>query len=119
MSIMAYFTGLDKFQISLTDRGISTSIKEKAMVAGARMWKSKMFTEDQMVSWENRPAVEQPWTNLQTYFTEKWLKRRQDSAAIAKQSRFKEAALAVQEQVAATEEGKTQAMMFALLQEQH
>jgi hypothetical protein len=49
MSIMAYFTGLDKFQISLADRGISTSVEEKAMAAGARMWERKMFTEDQMV----------------------------------------------------------------------
>jgi hypothetical protein len=40
-------------------------------------------------------------------------------AATAKQSCFKEAALAVQEQAAATEEGEMQAMMFALLQEQH
>jgi hypothetical protein len=72
-----------------------------------------------MVAWEIRPAVDQTWTNLQTYFTEKWLKRCQYSAATAKQSRFKEAALAVQEQAAATEVGKTQAMMFALLQEQH
>ncbi len=37
MSITAYFTGLDKFQISLADRGISTSVEEKAMTAGARM----------------------------------------------------------------------------------
>jgi hypothetical protein len=71
MSITAYFTGLDRFQISLTDRGISTSIKEKTMAAGARMWESMMFTEDQMVAWKNRPAVDQMWTNLQTYFTEK------------------------------------------------
>jgi hypothetical protein len=35
MSIMAYFTGLNKFQISLADRGISTSVEEKAMAAGA------------------------------------------------------------------------------------
>jgi hypothetical protein len=119
MSITAYFTGLDKFQISLADRGISTSVEEKAMAAGARMWESEMFTEDQMVAWENKPAVDQTWTNLQTYFTEKWLERRQYSAATAKQSRFKEAALAAQEQAAATEEGETQAMMFALLQEQH
>jgi hypothetical protein len=35
MSITAYFTGLDKFQISLRDCSISTSIKEKTMVAGA------------------------------------------------------------------------------------
>ncbi len=38
---------------------------------------------------------------------------------MAKQSCFKEAALAAQEQAAATEEGETQATMFALVQEQH
>ncbi len=39
--------------------------------------------------------------------------------ATAKQSQFKDAALAAQELAAAAEEGKTTAMMFALLQEQH
>ncbi len=67
MSITAYFTGLDKFQISLADRGISMSVEEKAMAAGARMWESKMFTEDQMVAWENKPTIDQTWVNLQTY----------------------------------------------------
>ena len=70
MSITAYFAGLDKFQISLSDRGISTSVEEKAMAAGARMWESKMFTEDQMVAWEKKTAIDQTWVNLQTYFTE-------------------------------------------------
>jgi hypothetical protein len=85
MSITAYFTGLDRFQISLDDRGILTSIEEKTMVAGAHMWESKMFTEDQMVAWENKPTADQTWDNLQTYFTEKWLKRRQYLPAMAKQ----------------------------------
>ena len=58
-SITAYFIGLNKFQISLADCGISTSVKEKAMAAGARMWENKMFTEDQMVAWENKLAVDQ------------------------------------------------------------
>jgi hypothetical protein len=89
LSITAYFTGLDKFQISLADRSNSTSIEEKAMAAGARMWESEMFTEDQMVAWENKPAADQTWVNLQTYFTEKWLERRQYSAATAKQSQSK------------------------------
>ncbi len=89
MSITAYFTGLDKFQISLADHSISTSMEEKAMVAGAQMWESKMSTEDQMVAWENRLAANQTWTNLQTYFTEKWQERRQYLAATAKQSCFK------------------------------
>jgi hypothetical protein len=88
-SITAYFTGLDKFQISLADHSISTSIKEKAMAAGAQMWESEIFTEDQMVAWENRPAANQTWKNLQTYFTEKWRERRQYLAATAKQSCFK------------------------------
>jgi hypothetical protein len=35
MSITAYVTGLDRFQIFLDDHGISSSIKEKTMAAGA------------------------------------------------------------------------------------
>jgi hypothetical protein len=38
---------------------------------------------------------------------------------MAKQSHFKEAVQAAQEQAAVTEEGEIEAMMFALLQEQH
>ncbi len=83
------------------------------------MWESKMFTKDQMVAWENKPTAQETWQALQDYFMEKWLERRQYSQATAKHSRFKDAAIAAQEQVAAAEEGKTTAMMFALLQEQH
>ena len=118
-SITAYFTQLDRFQVSLGDRGIATSDPEKTMAAGAQMWQSKMFTEDQMVAWENRTSATQTWTELQTYFTEKWLERKQYSATTAKQSRFKEAALQAQEAAAAEEEGETQAMLFAMLQDQH
>jgi hypothetical protein len=89
------------------------------MVVGTRMWESKMFTKDQMVAWENKAPTQQTWRNLQDYFTEKWLEQRQYLQATAKQSRFKDAALAAQELAAAEEEGKTTAMMFALLQEQH
>jgi hypothetical protein len=119
MSITAYFTSLNRFQISLGDCGIATSNAEKTMAAGAQMWNSEMFTKDQMLSWENKPAINQTWPNLQTYFTEKWLERKQYSATMAKQSRFKEAALLARETAATEEEGETQAMLFAMLQEQH
>jgi hypothetical protein len=109
-SITAYFTQLDRFQVSLGDRGIATSNQEKTMAAGAQMWQSEMFTEDQMVAWENRTSATQTWTELQTYFTEKWLERKQYSATTAKQSPFKEAALQAQEAAAAEEEGETQAI---------
>ncbi len=89
------------------------------MAAGARMWESKMFTKDQMVTWENKPTVQQTWQALQDYFMEKWLERHQYSQATAKHSQFKDAALAAGEQAAAAEESETTAMMFALLQEQH
>ena len=118
-SITAYFTQLDCFQVSLGDRGIMTSNQEKTMAAGAQMWQSEMFMEDQMVTWENRTSATQTWTELQTYFTEKWLERKQYSATTAKQSRFKEATLQAQEAAAAEEEGKMQAMLFAMLQDQH
>jgi hypothetical protein len=97
-SITAYFTGLDKFCTSLADRGISTSVKEMRMAAGARMWESEMFTKDQMVAWENKPTAKQTWQALQDYFTEKWLECRHYSQATAKHSRFKDATLATQEE---------------------
>jgi hypothetical protein len=70
-SITAYFTQLDCFQVSLGDRGIATSEAEKTMAAGAHMWQSKMLTEDQMVTWENKTAAQQTGAALQAYFTEK------------------------------------------------
>jgi hypothetical protein len=60
-SITAYFTGLDKFRTSLANCGISTSVNEMMMAAGALMWESEMFTKDQMVAWENKPAAQQTW----------------------------------------------------------
>jgi hypothetical protein len=93
-SITAYFTGLNKFHISLANQGIATRVEEMTMAAGARMWESKMFTKDPMVAWENKPAAQQTWQALQDYFTEKWLERRQYSQARAKHLQFKDAALA-------------------------
>jgi hypothetical protein len=75
------------------------------MAAGVCMWESEMFTKDQMVAWENKPTADQTWDNLQTYFTEKYHKRRQYLAATANQSRIKEAALAAQGQESAEKEG--------------
>ncbi len=118
-SIMAYFMGLDKFRTSLANHGISTSVDEMTMAAGAWMWESEMFTEDQMVAWENKPAAQQTWQALQDYFTEKWLECRQYSQVMAKHLRFKDAALAAQEMAMAEGEGEATAMMFVLLQEQH
>jgi hypothetical protein len=118
-SITAYFTQLDRFQVSLSNRGIATSEAEKTMAAGAQMWQSKMFTEAQMVTWENKPAAQQTWAALQAYLTKKWLERKQYSAKTAKQLQFKEAALLAQETAAAKEEGELQAMLFAMLQEHH
>jgi hypothetical protein len=115
-SITAYFMQLDRFQVSLGNRGITTSKEEKMVAAGAQMWNSKMFTEDQMVAWENKTTVQQTWASLQRYFTDKWLKRKQYSATMAKQLRFKEAALLAQETAAAEEEGESQAILFAMLQ---
>jgi hypothetical protein len=119
MSITVYFMQLNRFQVSLNNCGIATSEAKKTMAAGAQMWQSKMYTEDQMVAWENKPAAQQTWAALQAYFTKKWLECKQYSAMTAKQSQFKEAALLVQETAAAKEEGELQAMLFVMLQEQH
>jgi hypothetical protein len=119
MSITAYFSLLDCFQVLLGNRRIATSNKEKMMAVGAQLWQLEMFTEDRMVVWENGGAMAQTWAALQTYFTEKWLEQKQYLATTAKQLQFKEAVLLAQETAAAEEEGKTQALLFAMLQDQH
>jgi hypothetical protein len=83
------------------------------------MWLSKISTEDKMVVWENKTAAQQTWAELDTYFTEKWLECKQYSATMAKQSCFKETALLAQDTAAAEDKGESQAMLFAMLQEQH
>jgi hypothetical protein len=118
-SITAYFTQLDWFQVSLGNCGIATRDTKKMMAAGTQMWQSKMSTKDQMVAWENKTAAQQTWAALQTYFTEKWQERKQYSMTMAKQSCFKEAALVAQETAAAKDEDELQAILFAMLQEQH
>ncbi len=45
-SITAYFTSLNRFQISLGDCGIAMSNAKKTMAAGAQMSNSEMLTED-------------------------------------------------------------------------
>jgi hypothetical protein len=82
-SITVYFTQLDPFQVSLGDHGIAASKQEKTMAVGAQMWNSKMFTKDQMVAWENKTRAQQMWAAFQTYFTNKWLERKQYSATTA------------------------------------
>jgi hypothetical protein len=119
MSITAYFSLLDCFQVLLGDRRIVTSNKEKTMAAGVQMWQLEMFTEDQMVIWENKGAMAQMWAALQTYFTEKWLEQKQHLATTAKQSQFKEAVLLAQETAAVEKEDKAQVLLFAMLQDQH
>ncbi len=54
------------------------------MAAGAQMWNREMFTEDQMVAWENKTMAQQMWEALLTYFTDKWLEWKQYSATTAK-----------------------------------
>ncbi len=104
-SFMAYFTGLDTFCTSLANCSISTSIKEMTMAAGMRMWECEMFTKDQMVAWENKPAAKKMWQALQDYFTEKWLEQCQYLQATAKHLHFKDATLAAQEQAVAEQGG--------------
>ncbi len=72
-----------------------------------------------MAAWENKAAAQQTWAKLQTYFAKKWLECKQYFATTAMQSRFNEAALLPQVTAAAEDKGELQAMLFAMLHEQH
>jgi hypothetical protein len=87
LSITTYFTQINCFQISLVDHSITTSNEEKLMAVGAKRVASKMFSEEQVLAWEDIPPTDQTWTNLQMYFTKKWLEHRQYSSTMAKKQK--------------------------------
>ncbi len=57
-SITVYFMQLNRFQVSLKDCGIAMSNKKKVMTTGVQMGTSKMFIEEHMLAWENKPAID-------------------------------------------------------------
>ena len=83
------------------------------MVAGTRMWESEMFTEDQMVAWENKPLPSRHGRLSKTTFQRSgW-----NAASICKQQQNSCGSRTPHSQRKKWHEAS--AIMFALLQEQY
>ena len=76
MNILTYFKRIDNFARLLKERKIDGHNNAKKMpVAVSMMWSSVVFTEDQMVDWEDKAEGDKTWATAQAYFTTKWQSR--------------------------------------------
>ena len=37
-----------------------------------KMYRSNMFTKEELMTWEEKPMADKMWVHLQTYFKERW-----------------------------------------------
>ena len=71
--IKTYFVKLDKLEEKfLLEYGIEWPTSQKIMQAVNKMYDSSLFDAKEMMAWENKPAAEQTWVNLQMYFGDLW-----------------------------------------------
>ena len=113
--LQAYFAILDRFELTLPDRGLDVPTGRKVLAVGAMMWDSGQFTSKQMSTWENKAAADKTWPNIKDYFTQQWQEQQAYNKMMAKQSAFKEAAMLAKE----AETAEQNAQIFLLLQTQH
>ena len=113
--LQAYFASIERFELTLPDRGLDVPTGRNVLAVGAMMWDSGQFTSKQMHKWENKTAALKTWDNIKAYFTQQWQEQQAYNKMTAKQSAFKEAAMLAKEAEAAEQ----QAQIFVLMQTQH
>jgi hypothetical protein len=73
---LTYFKRINNYARLLKERKIDGHNDPKKMrVAVSMMWSSGIFTEDQMVDWEDKAEGDKTWAMAQAYFTTKWQSR--------------------------------------------
>ena len=113
--MQAYFANMDRFELTLPDRGLDVPTGRKVLAVGATMWDSGQLTSKQMSAWENKVAADKTWTNIKDYFTQQWQEQQAYNKMTAKQSAFKEATMLAKE----AETAEQNAQIFVLMQTQH
>ena len=115
--LQAYFAIIQRFELTLPDRGLDVPTGRNVLAVGAMMmmWDSGQFTSKQMHKWENKVATDKTWDNIKAYFTQQWQEQQAYNKMTAKQSAFKEAAMLAKE----AEVAEQQAQIFVLMQTQH
>ena len=122
ISITAYFTQLDRFQVSLGDRRISTSKEEKTENNGSRSADVEQpkcspktrWLHGKTKQWHNRCGQSSRGTSPTSGWNANNIPQRWQNNHNSRRQRFLPT-----RQRAAEEEGESQEMLFAMLQEQH
>ncbi len=119
-NISTYFKRIDTFARLLKERKIDSHNNAKKMcVDMSVMWSSSVFTEDQIIDWEDKAEGNKTWAMAQAYFTTMWQSRQVFTKSTNKKGlRFHDQSLGTisEEEVA---EGKDAVMLLALMQENH
>ena len=86
--IATYFHELEKTKKKLNLWNIITDDSQVVVQAVDAMYASDLFTEEEMIGWENKPENDKTWINCQTYFKEKYENRKRYNEAKAKRSGY-------------------------------
>ena len=71
--IKTYFFEADKLEEDLQDHyGIEWPTIMKITQAEDEMYRSNMFTKEELITWEEKPMADKTWFHLRTYFKDRW-----------------------------------------------
>ena len=71
--IETYFFKADKLKGDLQENyGIKWPTSMKITQAEDEMYRSNMFTKEELMTWEEKTMADKTWVHLQTYFKDTW-----------------------------------------------
>ena len=97
--IETYFVKADKLEEDLQyNYGIECPTSIKITQVEDEMYRSNMFSKEELMTWEEKPMADKTWVHLRTYFKDRWTatmqyqgntphKHRFDSAASSEEDR--------------------------------
>ena len=71
--IETYFIKADNFEEDLHENyGIKWPTSMKITQAEDEMYRSNMFSNEELMAWEEKPRADKTWVHLRTYFKDRW-----------------------------------------------
>ena len=71
--IETYFVKADKLEEYLQDNyGIKWPTSMKITQAEDEMYRSNMFSKEELMTWEEKPMADKTWVHLRMYFKDRW-----------------------------------------------
>jgi hypothetical protein len=87
-NLLSYFKKLDLAQEAMVKAHVPCDDVNKAIQAGAQMAASGLFSELQIIEWEEKIHTDKTWANLKTYYTKLYKSKMQYSKSEARRTGF-------------------------------